>query len=262
MGKPKVYYVHWKPEEARARLPVIRKAGAVVDYIEFKDFKSLRIFKEEPPDLVLIDLSRLPSHGRDVAVSLRQTRGTRDIPIVFVDGKPDKVEQTKRTIPDAIYTDWKKLKGSFRKALTRKSSAPVVPESVLAGYSGTPLLKKLGIKDGLRLIIAGGGEAITAHLGPLGNRLTIKRRLQGKGDLIFLFVTSAGELTTKLPKAISCMADGAGIWIAWPKKSSGVAGDLTQTEVRRTGLAAGLVDHKICAIDSTWSGLRFVRRKA
>lgn len=85
-------------------------------------------------------------------------------------------------------------------------------------------------------------------------------RARGRADLVMLFVATRAELARRLPVAQRTMDDGGSLWIAWPKQSSGVPSDLTQQIVRSTGLGAGLVDYKICAIDDTWSGLRFARR--
>ena len=97
-------------------------------------------------------------------------------------------------------------------------------------------------------------------LGTLPEGITVKRQARGKADLTIWFVDSKKQLVDRLPKMVP-RGEKAGLWIAWPKKASGVRSDVTQNEVRREGLAAGLVDFKICSIDDTWSGLRFTLRK-
>jgi hypothetical protein len=121
-----------------------------------------------------------------------------------------------------------------------------------AGYSGTPLPRKLGIKDGSRVAIvaAPDGFELDAELVPLGAHM----------DVILLFVLEHQELERCFTELAALLTPSGGLWIAWPKQASSVATDLREGLVRRTGLAHGLVDNKVCAIDETWSGLRFVRR--
>ncbi|PWT82573.1 MAG: DUF3052 domain-containing protein [Acidobacteria bacterium] len=130
----------------------------------------------------------------------------------------------------------------------------------MAGYSGTPLLKKLGVKEGFRITLADPPESFLKELALLPQGATIVSRPSSPVDLIVLFVSSERRLKEKFqPYARKLKANGM-IWVAWPKKSSGVATDLAFDNVQKTGLTAGLVDVKICAIDEIWSGLKFVYR--
>ena len=139
--------------------------------------------------------------------------------------------------------------------------ATIVPASALAGYSGTPLPRKLGIKPDTVVALLGAPEGFEAVLQPLPEDVRFKHSARGAANLILLFVKSRAEMQRRFPAAARCLADGGGLWIAWPKKASGVATDLTQATVRSFGLGAAFVDYKICAIDETWSGLLFARRK-
>jgi hypothetical protein len=131
-----------------------------------------------------------------------------------------------------------------------------------AGYSGAPLPRKLGIKPEGRVALVGAPDGFERTLGELPGGATTHRRLQGRFDVIVAFLTGAAELERRLPALRRALTDAGGLWIAWPKRSSGVATDLGDGVVRELGLAAGLVDNKVCAIDQTWSGLRFVYRLA
>jgi hypothetical protein len=134
----------------------------------------------------------------------------------------------------------------------------------MAGHAGTPLPCKLGIKPGARLGLVGAPGGFARTLGELPLGATV-RAVAGGGDLfdvIVCFAGSAGGLARDLPALPARLDPAGGLWIAWPKRSSGLATDLTDVEVRRRGLALGLVDNKVCAIDDTWSGLRFVVRLA
>ena len=129
-----------------------------------------------------------------------------------------------------------------------------------AGYSGTPLAKKLGIKEGHRLAFAGAPKGYRALLGELPRGITFADELVGTFDLIQLFAGSVAELQPGFSQAIEHLAMAGALWVSWPKRSSGVVTDLDENVVRRTGLVLGVVDVKVCAVDDTWSGLKFVRR--
>ena len=131
-----------------------------------------------------------------------------------------------------------------------------------AGYSGTPLPRKLGIKPEARLALIAAPEGLEAVLGELPPGVSVRRRLQGTFDVIVAFFDARAELERRLPACRAALDQAGGLWVAWPKRSSGVATDLGEGTVRELGLAAGLVDNKVCAIDATWSGLRFVYRLA
>ncbi len=129
----------------------------------------------------------------------------------------------------------------------------------LAGYSGTPLVKKLGIKADSSLALVDAPRGFRKELVGLPARVRVTARAAGRPELIVWFVMSARSLEARVAAMGRSM--GAGLWIAWPKKASGVATDVTEDVVRRAGLAHGLVDYKVCAIDETWSGLKFARKK-
>ena len=126
----------------------------------------------------------------------------------------------------------------------------------MAGYSGTPLPAKLGVKPEQRLAVSGAPAGFLPSLGPLpaGARLTSR----GPFDLGIFFVRSARALAAALARARPRLDPDGALWIGWPKKASGVPTDVTEDVVRRAALACGLVDVKVCAIDETWSGLRLV----
>ncbi len=130
----------------------------------------------------------------------------------------------------------------------------------VAGYSGTPLAKKLGIEEGARVALLGAPDGFDAELAPLPDGVRVLRRLAAHLDVAVLFVTSRGDLERRLQKVAACLQAAGALWVAWPKKASKVATDLDENVVRDLILSDALVDNKICAIDDTWSGLRFVYR--
>ena len=129
-----------------------------------------------------------------------------------------------------------------------------------AGYSGTPLAKKLGIKPGHRVGLIGAPESFEETLEGLPEGVRFSRRAAGRFDVIVFFTKRAADLDRRFARLAAKLDKAGGLWVAWPKKSSGVATDVVEGLVRRTGLDGGLVDNKICAVDETWSGLRFVFR--
>jgi hypothetical protein len=130
-----------------------------------------------------------------------------------------------------------------------------------AGYSGTPLPKKLGIKPGHRVLLLSAPEQFErGTLGELPDGVKIARRLSGKADVIVSFHTERRDLAARIPKLRAAMEPAAGLWIAWPKRASKVPTDLTEDVVRELALANVLVDNKVAAVDETWSGLRLVIR--
>ncbi len=129
-----------------------------------------------------------------------------------------------------------------------------------AGYSGTPLPKKLGIKPDARVALIRAPDGLDATLGELSPGVTVRRQARGPLDVIVAFFTWRAELERRLPALQRAMTPSAGLWIAWPKRASGVETDIGEAIVRDLGLAAGLVDNKVCAIDDVWSALRLVYR--
>ena len=130
----------------------------------------------------------------------------------------------------------------------------------MAGYSGSPLPKKLGLKEGLRIALVNAPKDFERELGELPSNAEIVTRVTKPLDIVLLFVLNERTLLRDFDKLAKKLASNGMIWVAWPKKSSGVATDLSFERVQRIGLDAGLVDVKICAIDEVWSGLKFVFR--
>jgi hypothetical protein len=130
----------------------------------------------------------------------------------------------------------------------------------MAGYSGTPLPKKLGIKPGHRVLVLGAPDGFGETLGELPAGVRVGRAARGTADVIVAFHERRAELGRRMPRLRELMEPAAGLWIAWPKRASGVPTDLTEDVVRELALEHRLVDNKVCAIDATWSGLRLVIR--
>jgi hypothetical protein len=128
----------------------------------------------------------------------------------------------------------------------------------MAGYSGKSVVQKLGIKPGFRIFVDGAPASYDDIIGRLPADVTIAPRLKAPLDMAHVFVKQAAVLRKKLPACREAIAPDGMVWVSWPKKSSGVATDVTENVVRDTALSLGLVDVKVCAIDDTWSGLKLV----
>ena len=254
-----VRLIHWNVAEAEERAAGIRvwryevHAGPLTA-------PGLRQLREDPPDAVVIDLSRLPSQGRDVGLGLRTYATTRRVPLVFVGGDPDKVAGVRALLPDATYTTWGRIRSALARAIASPPAAPVVPSSALAGYSGTPLPRKLGIRENSVVVLVSAPPDFRATLGNLPMGVVVTDRWPSRFQLAVWFVRSLRDLERGIRSAAARLTGGS-LWIAWPKRSSSLVAGLTQQRVREAGLGAGLVDYKVCAIDATWSGLLFTRRK-
>ena len=221
----------------------------------------LRELKEELPNAIVIDLGSSPAQGRDVGVLLRRQRRTRKIPLVFVGGAEEKVRRVKELLPDAFFVQWRGIGGAVRKAVNSAGGDMVVPESAFAAYKGTPLVRKLGIREGFTVALVDAPEEFERKMVGLPPDVSVKHGARARCDMAIWFVRSEAKLRQRIDR-LGALPGRGGLWIAWPKRSSGVRTDLTQQVVRRTGLESGLVDYKICAVDDVWSGLRFTRRSS
>jgi hypothetical protein len=132
----------------------------------------------------------------------------------------------------------------------------------MAGYSGTPLSKKLGIRDGHRVVLLDAPAGFASTLEPLPSvMLASNIPRAGEVDIVVAFVTKKADLIKRITAAHARLAQNGGLWIAWPKKASKVPTDITEDTIREVALPRGLVDNKVCAVDEVWSGLRLVIRK-
>ena len=130
----------------------------------------------------------------------------------------------------------------------------------MAGYSGTPLPRKLGIKERFRALLVNLPTEVKTELQDALSSCSVVKNGRGPLDFAMLFVKTRAELKKQFPQVAKQLAPAGSLWVSWPKKSSGLAKDLDENEVRRIGLEAGLVDVKVCAVSEVWSGLKFVVR--
>jgi CheY-like chemotaxis protein len=254
-----IHLIHWHAEEANQKAVPLKKAGFDVSWDLPAGSQFLKILEQKSIDAILIDLSRLPSQGRDLAINIRKRKGTRHIPIIFVGGDPEKVKKIQEILPDAYYCEWSNVSDIVNDASQAPVGDVVVPDSAFAAYAGKPLSEKLGIKTGYKVALFQQDDHFERALGKLPSEASLVNELTRDADLTICFMRSQAELGQRL-KSIVGASKNSPVWIAWPKKGSDLEGDLTQTIVRETGLNAGMVDYKICSIDQNWSALLFTWR--
>jgi hypothetical protein len=223
-----------------------------------------RELRRRPPAAIVISLDRLPSQGRDVALALRGQSATRSVPLLFVGGAPDKVAAVRAKLPDATFRSWEEAGTVLAQIIADPPiivpASPVGPGGAMAGYAGTPLPKKLGIKAGLTVALLGAPADFAATLGALPARAVLTKQVTAVTGLALWFVRNRREFERGMTRAIK-LAKRMPVWVISPKKRGPLAADLSQNGIRGVCLAARLVDYKVCAVDAAWSGLLFRRRR-
>ncbi|MGP8245172.1 MAG: hypothetical protein ACLQVN_11730 [Bryobacteraceae bacterium] len=256
-----VRLVCWNADLARERAATLARAGFEVDSSPLNPSGLIGYFRRHKPPVILIDLDRLPSHGCEVGIALRQSQATRQIPLVYAGGAPEKVARVRTELPDAFYCAWDGVANALREALRHAPADPVQPPSHMQRYAGAALPVKLGLKKGLQVSLLGAPDEFEAQLGELPEGAKLSNRLTRTAGLALWFVRSRRDLQSETPYLAARLPEGCALWIVHPKQSGRYKVDFNQTDVRAAGLANGLVDFKVCSVDGDWSGLKFARKK-
>ena len=258
-GKSVLWMVHPHPAEAADREQQLAQAGYRVVCARWSG-KEIIAAKKTPPAAVVIDLSRTPSVGRDVGIAMRSHRVLLPVPFVLVGGSPKVVADVRKVLPDAVASEWSRIKTSLSGAIQKQPPGARLL-SVFAAYESTPLAQKLGIKTGGIVALRDAPRGIRTKLGELPDGVKLKSHGPTPRDLTMWFVRSHDTLLREIT-SMKQHATSGGLWILWNKNSDGSgATKLTQPVVREAGLDSGLVDFKITRIDDDWAGLRFTIRK-
>ncbi len=258
---PLVRLVCWKQDLAHERARAIEEAGFRVDASPLNPGSLIGHLRANLPAAVLIDLDRLPSHGREVAVALRNSKTTRHIPIVFAGGLEEKVERIRKELPDAQFSGWNGIARALKKALRNAPSEPVQPPTHMERWAGSSLVKKLGFAPNMKAALLGAPDDFAENLAELPEAVELQTRLTSQTKLAIWFVRSRQELEAETELLSVRLPTGSSVWIVHPKQSGRCRVDFNQNDVRAAGLAAGLVDYKVCAVDADWSGLKFTHKK-
>lgn len=248
--------IHWHDEEAADLAAELTKHGFSVEAAPRAGPAMLRKLRESKPAAVVISLRRLPSHGREAAQAIRYQKATRQLPVIFFDGAPDKVEKLRQELPGCFFTTWEQLPAVIGEACRQASDLVAAPPSPMEKYAGRPLGVKLGLHPGDTLALVSAPPEVRGRLAYAVEDLTIVAGTGHPCRVLIWFIRSMKEMEDS-KKRIAAQSKLSPVWIAWPKKTSHHGEGPSQQQIRSLGLAIGMVDYKICAIDETWSGLLF-----
>lgn len=243
------------------RAAALREAGFAIDSSRLNTSRVIGTIKENPPAAIVIDLDRLPSHGRAVAAALRSSASTRHIPIVFAGGIEEKIAAAREELPDAVFAPWKSAAAAIRKALRAQPANPVKPRPHMERYTGSGLVRKLGLQTLIPCALLGAPEGFAESIDGLPDSFEFQSRIAADTKLVIWFVRTSAEMVFAAERASLHMPLGASVWIVYPKRSGSLPCDFVATDVRESALALGLVDYKICAVDDDWTGMKFARRR-
>ncbi len=252
----RVCLFHWNAEEARPLLTVLQAAGHSVEL--HGKMASYREVRDRPPDAIVIDLSRLPSHGRELAVFIRGSKSTRHVPIVFVEGEPEKVERVRKLLPDAAYTSLARLRSAVKSALANPPANPVKAAQMMDRWGHRTTAQKLGIAKDSRVAVIDPPSGYAQAIGELPEGAWFEEDSNEECAVSLWFVHSVPEFHSALPR-MRKLATRTRLWILWRKnKRDGLDGNF----IRAGCVAVGLVDYKICSVNDAWSGMVFAVKKA
>jgi hypothetical protein len=259
-----VRLVCWKEADAQHHAAELRDAGyqVIADPLP-NPGGAIRYFRELNADAVVIDLDRLPSHGRELGMSLRASKSTCHLPLIFAGGIAEKVGPIRAAIPAAIFTAWDDVAGAIERAILQPSGprlrSPELPKPTGPGS----LERKLDIKQRMHFaIVALSGETswLTELLTEIPDGAIVQRGIDHSTTLALFVVHTRRDLARVFALARTSLPMPVSFWIIHPKQTSRLAADFNQDTVREAGLAHGFVDYKVCAVDKDWSALKFARR--
>jgi hypothetical protein len=254
---PRVRLFHWKAKEAGPLIAKLHAAGYEVVHRAETQSPSVREIKESGAVAVVIDLSRMPSHGRYVGAWLRGSKSTRQIPLVFVGGDAEKVAAIKKHLPDAGYASVAGIGGALKKAIANPLREPVVPRQMMESAPGRTAAQKMGIRADSTVGLIDPPADYAKVIGELPQGVVMEEDSGRVCPVTVWFVHDAGEYEAALPSRRS-LAARSRLWIVWQKgRRDGLNGNF----VRERALAMGLVDYKVCSLDGVWSGMVFTVKK-
>jgi len=225
------------------------------------------------PAALVLDLDKLPSHAREIALALRASKSARHIPILLAgslpaeDGLPEKYARLRSELPDLPYTTWAGARAALVALLEQPATAaPIVPAQRV--YTAT-LAQKLSVisrseavpAKARQVALIAAPDGFNELLGDLPATVTFTARIGAKTGLAICFIRSLDDLAAMLDMMTLQLPLAASAWIAYPKRATHKHLDFNENDVRNAGLAAGFVDYKICSIDGSWSGMKFAHRK-
>jgi hypothetical protein len=245
-----VLVIHRDVAEAAARAARLRSQAIDAEPYLKLGGTGFRTIRASPPDAIVIDLTQLPSFGRYVGAMLRESKALRSIPLVFIEGDPEKTAKVRATLPDAVFAPWARIVPAIERAIRGAPKTPMLPVN-----PGTPLLTKLGVKEGCGVALIHTPKDFQLPKG------SWRRTTPEKADVMIAFYPSAAALGRELPTLADTLRKGLRLWIAWPKKAGDAASDLSMPRIREMAQVYGMTDYKVCALDAKWSGMVLGRRR-
>jgi CheY-like chemotaxis protein len=255
----RVRVIHWKSAEAEPLVAAVRAVGFEAEY-EPDPNSSLqaRAITSNPPDAIVIDLSRLPSQGREIAVWLRNRKSTRTIPLVFFGGEPAKIETVKAVLPDAAYATERTLGRLIKAACKGRVRNPVIPPSAMERFKAKSAPQKLGIAAGSTVALIDAPRDYAAVLGDIPEGAEFFEDPESVKNITLWFIRDSEAMLAGL-RRMRAIAAKTKLWIVWPKATTN---RFREGSIRELGIENGLVDYKICSVNEQWSGILFARSKA
>ncbi len=252
---PRALVIHFDLDEARVLAGRVRRDGFDADVYPVRGMSGIGRIRESPPDVVVIDLMRMPSYGRAFGVLLREQKSTRRIPLVFIQGDPEKTRLVRMLLPDAVFTTISRLRESLEKALKKPPAEPVIPDP-----GRLPAAGKLRIREGSTVCLLHAPANFRTRLDPLPARVRFQTAPED-ADITLLFVKSAAQLGKELSALTGSLERGRVLWVVWPKRASGVSTDVTMPRIIEYCTSLGLSPNKLCAVDQIWSAIGIAPRK-
>jgi len=247
-------------ENIKKKVAALKQAGVRIDIAPLTRLSgAVGELARLNPAVLVLDLDKLPSNSREIALVLRSSKSARHIPVLFAGGAPEKTVRIRTEYPEGIFAEWPEVPQALAKLLRQPPPTPsVLPPR---DFSTTPLLKKLGIQADMQIACIAAPDAFEELLGDLPENAIVTTGITPKTALALCFVRSLDDLaatldllTLRLPKQVS-------VWIIHPKRAGRYRVDFNQNHVRDRALEVGLVDYKVCSIDADWSALKFAWRK-
>jgi hypothetical protein len=258
-GRIAVRLIHQRAGEAVPRVEQLGRLGFDAAFDPLASTPLFRAIDAQAPAVIVVDLTRMPSHGLHYGHALRRRKSTRFTPLVFAGGEAEKVGKVRALLPDAVYCEWDAIGTAIRHAAGNAPGKPVVPPDMPMSKPGRLLVGKLGVKPGMKVVLIDAPRHAESLIEPLPEGVRIVHGRE-KGDLLIWFAGDPDLFQSSVAEVFR-IAGSVPVWIAWPKQASPSFAGLTQSIIRQTSIDLGWVDYKICLIDATWSGLLFQRRK-
>ena len=254
----------WKEADAARHAAELRRAGyrVIADPLE-NPGGAVRYFRELNPDAVVIDLDRLPSHGRELGMSLRASKSTCHLPLIFVGGVAEKIDPIRAAIPGAVFAAWDDVVAAIERAMSQPLEPRLTSRELPRPTGPGSLERKLDIKAQTHFaIVAPSGDAswLSELLASVPDGAVTQHRIDSSTTLALFVVSTRRDLAHAFTLARKSLPTDASFWIIHPKQTSLLASDFNQDDVREAGLGHGFVDYKVCAVDKDWSALKFARR--